>query len=392
MKDPKDLLCEFNERGNISPITRNSRFKEKEKTNSPGEMDKVMKVISRKQRETEKAGQQDSSRSKDANMQLITSETETITERSDHTWEKTLSSKKMLNFDTMNLDDSIFENDQDSEVESGKEEQTQVEPIKRTLHNGPPTSSFDREIQIHHEQQDDSSTQNAPENYTTSENKLINKNQMMEMLAGALSNILEEERRDPRDRQREVTANINSTIEELDDLQEEISILPYEEVGETRLNDLMSTAKELSERLKKLKPQATTLETRNLMNAIKIANYCQKTIADKRDQTIQNRVISTENRKKRTLDVEKLELPKLESALDYRLWHKTINIKYENTISIPAKQLFVQKLKKSIAVEAVYSYIQHITSAKAIVTTLAREIGSLQQLNKDAEAKMKDFK
>ena len=56
-----------------------------------------------------------------------------------------------------------------------------------------------------------------------------------------------------------MTANICSTIEELDDLQEEISRLPYEEVGETRLNDLMSTAKELSERLKKLKPQATTL-------------------------------------------------------------------------------------------------------------------------------------
>ena len=102
VKDPKDLLCEFNERGNISPITRNSRFKEKEKTNSPGEMDKVMKVISRKQRETEKAWQQDRSNSKqdhqgrkDANIQLITSETETIPERSDHTWKKTLSSKKI---------------------------------------------------------------------------------------------------------------------------------------------------------------------------------------------------------------------------------------------------------------------------------------------------------
>ena len=54
--------------------------------------------------------------------------------------------------------------------------------------------------------------------------------------------------------------------------------------------------------------------------------------------------------------------------------------------------MFVQKLKKSIAVEAVYSDIQHMTSAKAIVTTVAREIGSLQQLNKDAEAKMKDLK
>ena len=95
---------------------------------------------------------------------------------------------------------------------------------------------------------------------------------MMEALTGALSNILKEDKKYPRDRQREVTANINSTIEELDDLQEEISILPYEEVGETRLNDLMGTAKELSERLKKLRPQATTLETRNLINAIKTSS------------------------------------------------------------------------------------------------------------------------
>ena len=47
-----------------------------------------------------------------------------------------------------------------------------------------------------------------------------------------------------------MTANINSTIEEFNELQEEISILPYEEVRETRLNDLMSIAKELSKRLK----------------------------------------------------------------------------------------------------------------------------------------------
>merc|ERR1711954_229265 len=111
------------------------------------------------------------------------------------------------------------------------------------------------------------------------------------MLAGALVNILKKERRNPRESKREVTANINSTIEELDELQEEISILPYEEVGETRLNDLLSTAKELSEILKKLRPQATTLETRNLINAIKIATYCHKTIANEKDQTLQNRVI-----------------------------------------------------------------------------------------------------
>ena len=67
----------------------------------------------------------------------------------------------------MNLDDSIFENDQDSEIEGGKEEQTQVEPIKWTLHNGPPTRSFDREIQVHQEQQDNSSSQKASENYSS---------------------------------------------------------------------------------------------------------------------------------------------------------------------------------------------------------------------------------
>ena len=97
---------------------------------------------------------------------------------------------------------------------------------------------------------------------------------MMETLARALSNILKEERRNPRDHQREVTANINSTIEELNELQEEIIKLPYEEVGETRLNNLMSIAKELSERLRKLRPQATTLEARDLINVIKTATYC----------------------------------------------------------------------------------------------------------------------
>ena len=206
----------------------------------------------------------------------------------------------MLDFDTINLDGSIFKDDPDSETENEKEKQTQIKPIKRNLHNEPPASSLDREIQIHHNRQAGSSAQSASWNHASSENNVINQNQMMEMLARALSNILKEERRNPRDCQREVTANINSTIEELDDLQEEISILPYEEVGETRLNDLMSTAKELSERLKKLKPQATTLEARKLISAIKIATYCRKTIADKKDQTIQNRVISTENRKKET--------------------------------------------------------------------------------------------
>ena len=42
------------------------------------------------------------------------------------------------------------------------------------------------------------------------------------------------EKNDPRDHQREMTATINSAIEELNELQEEIRKLKYEEVGETR--------------------------------------------------------------------------------------------------------------------------------------------------------------
>ena len=111
-----------------------------------------------------------------------------------------------------------------------------------------------------------------------------------------------------------------------------------------------------------------------------------------RDQTIQNGGITTENRKKKNLDLEKLEILKLESALDYHLCCKMVNIKNKNIRSIPLKQFFIQVLKKSIAFKAVYSDIQHMTSAKAIVTTVTKELGSLQKLNRDAESKLKDLK
>ena len=78
--------------------------------------------------------------------------------------------------------------------------------------------------------------------------------------------------------------------------------------------------------------------------------------------------------------------------MDYRLWYRKVHIKNKNTKSIPAKQFFIQILKKSIAVKAVYSDIKHMTSAKAIVTTVAREMGSLQKLNKDAENKLTDLR
>ena len=65
--------------------------------------------------------------------------------------------------------------------------------------------------------------------------------------------ILKEGKRDPRELQREMKSTVNSAIEELNELQAEVKDLQYEEVGEKRLNNLMGVAKELSERLKKLK-------------------------------------------------------------------------------------------------------------------------------------------
>ena len=99
---------------------------------------------------------------KNPNIQPYTSKTGTKTKESDSPWKNT---KQMLDFDTINLDGSIFKDDPDSETENEKEKQTQIKPIKWNLHNGPPTSSLDREIQIHHNRQADSSTQSASGNH-----------------------------------------------------------------------------------------------------------------------------------------------------------------------------------------------------------------------------------
>ena len=152
------MLCEFIGKENISPITRNSQIKEKDQTDTSDRMEEVMEVIQRKQRENDgEAVQQGRSSSKqedqeqnNPNTQLSTSKTGTRPKESDTMWRNTLSSKRMLDFDTINLDDSIFEDDPDSEIENENENQTQIKPEKRNLHNGQPTSSLDREIQIHH--------------------------------------------------------------------------------------------------------------------------------------------------------------------------------------------------------------------------------------------------
>ena len=50
-------------------------------------------------------------------------------------------------------------------------------------------------------------------------------------------------------------------------------------------------------------------------------------VADKKDQAIHNQVIATERRKKKDSALDKLKLPNLDSALDYKSWFKVVNIK-----------------------------------------------------------------
>ena len=45
MKDPKDLLFEFNGKEDISPIKRNSQEKKKSQADTSDKMDEVMEVI-----------------------------------------------------------------------------------------------------------------------------------------------------------------------------------------------------------------------------------------------------------------------------------------------------------------------------------------------------------
>ena len=67
------------------------------------------------------------------------------------------------------------------------------------------------------------------------------------LLTGALSKILEEKRKDPREHWREIASAVHSAMEELEELQAKIISLENKQGGETRLNNLMFTAKEISE-------------------------------------------------------------------------------------------------------------------------------------------------
>ena len=97
----------------------------------------------------------------------------------------------MLDFDSINHDGSIFEDDPDSETENTKgHKEHERKPVRQNLHNGPPKSSLKREIQVHRENQHfSSSTQSVSENPTSNENNVMSQNQMIEALAKALSNI-----------------------------------------------------------------------------------------------------------------------------------------------------------------------------------------------------------
>ena len=125
----------------------------------------------------------------------------------------------------------------------------QVNSIRERV-NLSPTNLVPRETQFQRERQDFRYPPQIPErNSIPNINHEINQNQMIENLTGALSKILEEHRKDPREHQREMASTVLSAMEELEELKAKIIALENEQVGETRLNDLMCTAKEISERL-----------------------------------------------------------------------------------------------------------------------------------------------
>ena len=92
-----------------------------------------MEVIKRKQSENDwgalqhgrNSNKQEDQEQNNPNIQLSTSKTGTKPKESDSTWRNTLSSKRMLDFDTINHDGSIFEDDPDSETENAKGNQAQ---------------------------------------------------------------------------------------------------------------------------------------------------------------------------------------------------------------------------------------------------------------------------
>ena len=95
------MLCEFNGKENISPITRNSQIKEKDQADTSDRMDEVMEVIKRKQSENDwgavqhsrNSSKQEDQEQNNPNIQFSTSKTETKPKESGSTWRNTLSSK-----------------------------------------------------------------------------------------------------------------------------------------------------------------------------------------------------------------------------------------------------------------------------------------------------------
>ena len=119
-----------------------------------------MEVIRKKQSESawgaaqhnKNSSKQENQEQNNQNIQVSPSKTGAEPKEPESTWKNTLSSKRLLDFDSINHDGSIFEDDPDSETENAKGNQEHgKKPVRRNLHNGPPTSSLDREIQIHHE-------------------------------------------------------------------------------------------------------------------------------------------------------------------------------------------------------------------------------------------------
>lgn len=144
-----------------------------------------------------------------------------------------------------------------------------------------------------------------------------------------------------------------------------------------RIRDLILADKDLGDRLRKFLTQVPTHESGQIKQALGAVAECRHVLANKKIQAIQNQVITMERRKSKDNALDKLKLPVLASALDYKLWFKLVTIKNVGTMSLPSKQSVLQILKKSLQVKPVAAAVHRLLLVRSIMRTVTRELGLL---------------
>ena len=67
-----------------------------------------------------------------------------------------------------------------------------------------------------------------------------------------------------------------------------------------------------------------------------------------KESILRNRQLSLELRKKRDQDIDKLELPEIRSALEYKMWRCALEIKNAGVITGAGNQKFMKLIYESI--------------------------------------------